>query len=171
MADIERVPKHGRQWTVEDLKAFNIGIDVVDESTFFGAAGTGAAVPSIDGVLDKNPNIPASIVESTKEPNQMEYEDHATRQFFQLLGNLNAGTADDTKYADEFGVFLLNLMNYNTGKREIHTKKEIGYISCGEQKSTLVDVCMTDMEPVEDYVRFLQVNKVCQSWNLAFLER
>ncbi|TFK58288.1 hypothetical protein BDN72DRAFT_966385 [Pluteus cervinus] len=159
MADIERAPKYGFEWTVDDLKAYNIGIDVVDESTFFGAAGSGAAVPSIDGVLDKNPNIPASIVENTKEPEQMEYEDHATRQFFQFLGNLNAGTADDTKYADEFGVFLLNLMNYNTEGREIHTKKEIEYISCGEQKKALVDVCMTDMQPVEDYVRFLQVNK------------
>ena len=63
--------------------------------------------------------------------------------------------------ADEFAVFLLNLVNFNKEQtREIHAKKEIDYVCAGKEVKAPVDIYVIDTVPVEDYIRFIQVNRV-----------
>ena len=152
MANIIRSAKSGGDWTDNELQAFNISIINVDTTAFFGQA----VLPptTVSPVILNNIDMPADA-------------NKAEKKFFKLL--------EDTLYTeeshvDDFAACLLELLDYDTGLRVIHSRKELGFNMCGEHVAAKPDVCVMDRTGRGACVLLVQdkVRSVHCCWNRIY---
>ncbi|KAJ2681997.1 hypothetical protein IWW39_006168, partial [Coemansia spiralis] len=117
MASILRNAKAGSDWTINELRAYNINVVNVDESEFFGR--------SIDDTI----NVP-----------QVVFDDNS--YFARYLDLAMALHESEESAVDDFAVELFNILGYRTGGRIIRTRKDISLFMCGEWTKAKTDVCI-----------------------------
>jgi hypothetical protein len=145
MANITRSARSGSGWSVNELLAFNIRIDIetVDAATFFGNANL--PLPSVSPVILNHVRMSAGPLTKTDW------------QFFQYLRH--ASTGEEAR-VDDFAPFILRLLGYDDSERLIIQRPELPFIMSGERVSTKPDICVTT---ARDYVPLVQEDTVSKS--------
>lgn len=159
MANLIRSAKSGSKWGINELIAFNIGVNTVDMQTFFGF-----------------PNLPQTtvspvILNNLEEPLGPLHK--SEMDFFTYLEDAMTIHPEEESLVDDFAAFILRLMTFDEGRRVVHLRKELGLEMCGEHVDAKTDVCITERSPTtgvrflllvqEDNVRkcHLCVSKIC----------
>ena len=130
MANIIRSPKHGRDWTKNDLRAFNIEVVSENVATFF----ENADLPP--------PNISPSILAHETYPAAGLPTDD--RLFFDLLDEVMHPCPVEKSAVDDFAVHLLRLLGYAEPNRYFVTQKDIPLHMCSDYTYTKPNVCVVD---------------------------
>ena len=146
MANLTRIAKSGIDWSEHEFEAFNIGIQAVDATTFFGNPVLPPAPVTVSDVILNNIDRPANFTKT----------DH---QFFALLEDTSF-TGSEESLVDDFVAFLLDLMDYNNSERVIHCRKELGFVMCGQNVNAKPNVCMLDHPGLGRCVLVVQEDKV-----------
>ena len=141
MANIIRSPKHGRDWTKNDLRAYNIEVVSENVATFFG----NADLPP--------PNISPSILAHETYPAAGLPTDD--RLFFDLLYD---------SAVDDFAVHLLRLLGYAEPNRYFVTQKDIPLHMCSDFTYTKPDICVVD-QTSRSVRLLLQEDRRCMEGN------
>ena len=130
MANIIRSAKSGSDWGLNELVGFNISIVDQDAATFFGHPN-----------LPELPHISPVILENVRSPgaDRISKADH---HFFGYMED--AMIPESESLVDDFAVFLLQMMDYDTGSRILHTRKEMSFQMCGQNVSAKADICLVD---------------------------
>ena len=161
MANLIRSAKSGSHWGINELIAFNISVSTLDIPTFFG-------IPDLPQTT-VSPVILNSLEEPIGGPPLLKDE----LDFFSYLEDAMAIPPEEKSFVDDFAAFILRLMDYNSGRRLIHLRKELRFEMCGQRVDAKIDVCVTERSPTtgmrylllvqEDKVRkpHLSVSKIC----------
>ena len=130
MANIIRSPKHGSDWTENELRAYNIEVVPENVATFFG-----------------NPNLPPPTV----SPAILAHETYPAaglptddRLFFNLLEDAMTIPSGEESAVDDFAAHLLRLLGYAEPNRYIRTRADIPLFMCSDYTDTKTDVCVVD---------------------------
>ncbi|KAK2464807.1 hypothetical protein APHAL10511_003225 [Amanita phalloides] len=131
MANIIRTSKPGRDWTPNDLLAYNISVEYQDSQTFFGIANL--PQPHVDNEVLIAPDAAAT-----------QHDDP-----YILLRTMDLAIAippGEESAVDDFAVQLFRVLSY-TGRavgRVARTRKDLPFWVCGEQRHAKTDVCIMD---------------------------
>jgi hypothetical protein len=137
MANLPRSAKSGGDWTVNELRAYNIS--VVDQSVqeFFGIS---------EAEIAARP-LPVSQTLLTAE--SMPSRPPASKQEVQFFSLMLDAQANKPVHVDEFVAFLLDLLGYDelpeeneTILRVIRSHTEMGFLMCGMDVSATPDVAV-----------------------------
>ncbi|KAJ6465488.1 hypothetical protein C8R47DRAFT_1235714, partial [Mycena vitilis] len=126
MADIHRSAKSGKQWTQNEIDAYNIHLSSQDATAFFGTT-----------------QLPATTVDSeilTVQDADAAVSDTA----WDLLSLVGCCHAKESSVID-FAVVLLHAVGYVHRPRTItRTRLDLRLVVCGENKVARSDVCIFD---------------------------
>ncbi|KAJ8456961.1 hypothetical protein ONZ45_g18512 [Pleurotus djamor] len=129
MALIIRSAKSGSSWTDNELIAFNITVVDTDIQTFFG----------IDQLPP--PGVSDVILQTEGMPDDEDLE-KVEWSFFALLEDAMSLTPGQESSVDDFARFLLELLGYDSGKRVIHSRRELNFTMCGQRVDAKTDICV-----------------------------
>jgi len=147
MANLIRSAKSGSDWTQNDLRAFNITIQRVDSTVFFGS-------PDLP-----QPAVSQVVLQNERKPNNVQL-DKPDRQFFSLLNAAERGFEESA--VDDFAVHVFRMMGYDdNGDRIIRTRKAIQLFMCGHKVVAQTDVCVME-ENLFQYL-LIQEDRVCRT--------
>ncbi|KAJ8496415.1 hypothetical protein ONZ45_g12479 [Pleurotus djamor] len=148
MASIIRSAKSGSSWTDNELIAFNITVVDTDIQTFFG----------IDQLPP--PGVSDVILQTEGMPDDEDLE-KVEWSFFALLEDAMSLTPGQESSVDDFARFLLELLGYDSGKRVIHSRRELNFTMCGQRVDAKTDICvMRRIGLGAQYVLLVQEDKV-----------
>ncbi|KAJ6465496.1 hypothetical protein C8R47DRAFT_1154835 [Mycena vitilis] len=125
MADIHRSAKSGKQWTQNEIDAYNIHLSSQDATAFFGTT-----------------QLPATTVDSeilTVQDADAAVSDTA----WDLLSLVDRCHAKESSVID-FAVVLLHAVGYVHRPRITRTRLDLRLLVCGENKVARSDVCIFD---------------------------
>ncbi|KZP31648.1 hypothetical protein FIBSPDRAFT_775593 [Athelia psychrophila] len=129
MANLLRSAKSGNDWTVNELVAYNITVQLQDVTTFFGV--NPLAQPTV-----------AQEVLTKLDANDMTHDDN-----YQLLRYMDLAKdriPEEESAVDDFAVQLLTVLGYRLRRRAIRRRANIPLTICGTQCRTITDVCIVD---------------------------
>lgn len=129
MANIIRSAKSGSDWTVNELDAYNIRVQLENTGTFFG--GQGLPPPEID----------AEIL-TTQDAEDMVSDHNA--ELINLLDLAMKPAPAEESAVDDFAVELFKALGYVKRHRIARTRKDIPFLICGEWRHAKTDVCLVD---------------------------
>ncbi|KAH8831918.1 hypothetical protein DL96DRAFT_1667921 [Flagelloscypha sp. PMI_526] len=145
MAGLNRTAKSGSDWTSSELLAFNISIEDVDVSTFFG--------------IDQLPKVTISsiVLDNDRKPEHPISKD--ARLFFYYLDRANIR---EKAAVNDFALYLLKLLDFDDEERAIVMRKELTFDMCGNRVYAKPDLCvMRDYELVlmvqEEKVSYIEM--------------
>jgi hypothetical protein len=129
MSQLIRSAKSASDWTVNELRAYNITIVYQDTATFF-----------------ETPNLPLPAIHegvlTAPDPNDAVEDD-----VYQLLKHMDLAMSRspaEESAVDDFAVVLLRALGYTRRGRVLRTRKDIPLIICGENRHAQTDVCILD---------------------------
>src|SRR6266702_724987 len=131
MANLIRNAKSGRDWTINDLTAYNISIVRQNTATFFGQA-----------ALPPPPHHPDLLNRLTADE-MADEESYQVVRYMDLAMSLIPG---EESAVDDFTMQLLRVMGY-AGRalgRDLRSRKDIPLFICGEWRHAETDVCVMD---------------------------
>jgi len=131
MANIIRNAKSGRDWTINDLNAYNISIVRQNSAMFFGQA----ALPPPPHHLDLLNRLTAD-----------EMADEESYQVVRYMDLAMDPVPGEESAVHDFVMQLLRVMGY-TGRalrRDLRSRKDIPLFICGEWRHAKTDVCVMD---------------------------
>jgi hypothetical protein len=139
MAKIIRNFKSGSDWTINELKAYNIEIrNNTDERDFFSQ--------NIDVDNVSLSELPRSVVECEN----LEYLDVNDRgyDFISYLGMATHPRETEESAVDDLAAELLRLLGYRGQGRVIRIHKDIDLFMCGNYTKAETDVCVLDKNKI-----------------------
>lgn len=138
MANLIRSPKSGSDWTRNELLGFRITIKDVDAASFFGTQHLPA--PSVSGRIlqDEGPDL-------NKEE----------QKFFQYLHMASSDSEESA--VDDFAKYVLALLDYDSGKRLLRSRKEMSFYMGGQKVDAKADLALVSGDY---YLLVVQENKV-----------
>lgn len=131
MANLVRNAKSGRDWTLNDLAAYNISVGRQDTATFFGQA----APPS--------PTHHPDLLNGLMADEMADEESYQVVRYMDLAMNPVPG---EESAVDDFTMQLLRVMGH-AGRalgRDLRSHKDIPLFICGEGRYAKTDVCVMD---------------------------
>jgi hypothetical protein len=134
MANIIRSAKSGSDWTINEIKAYNIVVTLhQDVATFFGHPIR--PQPSVHPVILNNENYPVGGIQDTND-----------RMFFYYLDEvMTAISPGEESAVNDFSANLLTMLQYNApDNRYIRQRKDIPFFICGTDLHATTDVCVID---------------------------
>lgn len=132
MANIVRSAKSGSDWTINELKAYNIVVTLWDVATFFG--NPILPQPPVHQVILDNERYPVGGIEDTHD-----------RMFFYYLDEAMAIPPGEESAVGDFSANLLTMLQYNVPhNRYIRQRKDIPFFICGTDLHAKTDVCVMD---------------------------
>jgi hypothetical protein len=133
MAKIIRNYKQGNEWTINELKAYNIEIrNNTDERDFFSQ--------NIDVNNVSLSELPRSVIEC-------EYLDVNDRGY-DFISYLEMATHTGENAVNDLVVELLRLLEYRGQGRVIRIHKDIDLFMCGNYTKAEIDVCVLDKNKI-----------------------
>src|SRR6266404_4047022 len=132
MANLIRTPKSGSDWTLNDLLAYNIRVVFQDSATFFGVQNL--TLPQVD---DSILNV-REVADA---------QDDDTFEFLQTMEAAMNPEPNEESALDVFALILFRILRYaNMGSRRFsRTRKNLHFMSCGEERIAKTDVCIMDI--------------------------
>lgn len=143
MANLIRNAKSGRDWTINDLTAYNITILRQNTATFFGQA-----------ALPPPPHHPDLL-------NRLTADEMADEESYQVVRYMDLAmdpVPGEESAVDDFAMQLLRVMGY-AGRalgRDLRSRKYIPLFICGEWRNAKTDVCVMD---TNGYLLLVQADK------------
>jgi hypothetical protein len=137
MANIIRRAKPGREWTSNELQAYNITIQVQDAQTFFG----------------QPPTQPSVHPDLTSYESAVDMQDKDSRYAIRYMDiAMNPRPGEESAVAD-FTMHILKILDYesasgHTGDRILRTRKDIPLLMCGAWTYAKTDVCLLDEQQI-----------------------
>ncbi|KAF8881159.1 hypothetical protein CPB84DRAFT_1735260 [Gymnopilus junonius] len=125
VANIILSAKSGRDWTVNELRAFNIQLKTIDAATFFGQALL--PVPQVSHVVLSNEKRPTGVLNKTD------------RLFFRHMQDARNG---EESLVNDFAAFILCMFGYDDPDGVIHQRKELSFIMRGSLVEAKPNVCV-----------------------------
>ncbi|KAH9050758.1 hypothetical protein EDB84DRAFT_1259073 [Lactarius hengduanensis] len=146
MAELIRNAKSARDWTRNELAAYNIAVEYQDATTFFGTHD-----------LPQPATVNPAVLTDTGP------DDAADDSVYELLRTMDLAMSPapaEESAVDDFVVLLLRALRYNTRGRVLRTRKDIPLVICGENRYAKTDVCIIDQNEIlllvqEDKRRFM----------------
>ncbi|THV04066.1 hypothetical protein K435DRAFT_714828, partial [Dendrothele bispora CBS 962.96] len=142
MAHLIRSAKSGSDWTLNELRAYNIYLHRQDHLTFFGVA----ALP--------RPNVDPELI------NNADATDMAESQNAELITLLDLAMSHRSgeNAVGDFVVQLFRTMGYVHRERVARSRKDLTLQICGELRHARTDVCLVDRAN-NDIVLLVQEDK------------
>ncbi|KAH9005166.1 hypothetical protein EDB86DRAFT_2825476 [Lactarius hatsudake] len=134
MAELIRNAKSARDWTRNELAAYNIAVEYQDAATFFGTHD-----------LPQPATVNPAVLTDT-DP-----DDAADDDVYELLRTMDLAMSPapaEESAVDDFVVLLLRALRYNTRGRVLRTRKDIPLVICGENRYAKTDVCIVDQNEI-----------------------
>lgn len=131
MATITRSAKSGSDWTLNELEAYHIDVQLENMETFFGI--DQLPPPTISQAVLIHEFPPAAVL-----PNKQD------RLFFGLLQDAMTTAPGEESAVDDFAAHLLSMLDYDSPGRHIRQHKDIPFFICGTASHTKTDVCVVD---------------------------
>lgn len=89
---------------------------------------------------------------------------NSTWTFFAYLEDAMQFSPDEESVVDDFAVFLLKMLEYDVGRRVIHTRKDMPFYMCGMKVDAKADVTILKRTgPLVQYVLLVEEDKSYQS--------
>lgn len=130
MAHIPRVPKSGREWTANELAAYNIRVELQDAATFFGV-----------------PRLPAPVVTPEEILVAHDVDETTTDDGYTFIRTMDLAMSiapHEESAVDDFAVALFRACGYSRKGRVVRTRKKIPFLICGQNRHVETDVCIMD---------------------------
>ncbi|KZP02904.1 hypothetical protein FIBSPDRAFT_808267 [Athelia psychrophila] len=141
MANLLRSAKSGNDWTLKELVAYNITVQLQDATTFFGVN----PLPQ--------PTVAQEVL-TTRDADDMAHGDN-----YRLLRYMDLAMnpiPDEESAVVDFAVRLLEVLGYASRTRLTRTRADILLTICGPQCHTKTDVCIVDED---DFLLVVQEDK------------
>ena len=128
MANLIRSAKSGNNWTLNDLRAYNI--QVVEQSLveFFNQ--------------DQLPPVPPSVRHFCETTDRALAPDDDTYKLLYCLDLAHNHKVGQEAAVDNFAARLLETLGYASGRRVIITQQTLPFIICGTQRSAQTHICI-----------------------------
>ncbi|KAI9462863.1 hypothetical protein BJY52DRAFT_1255659 [Lactarius psammicola] len=131
MAQLLRTPKSGRDWTANELWAYNITVVPQSKELFF-------------GTIDFPDPTEQSLEGFTAAETRQDVADKRTKQLLHYL-NLATGPKIGQEAAiDNFAAELLKGLEYEDENRIVFIRHAIPFLICGVNSVAQTDVCILD---------------------------
>ncbi|RPD76821.1 hypothetical protein L226DRAFT_559068 [Lentinus tigrinus ALCF2SS1-7] len=129
MANLLRAAKSGKDWTQNELEAYNISIELKDVQTFF----------QVDSL--PTPSVDPELL-TTLDADDMVADRNA--ELINLLDLAMKPAPSGESAGVDFAVQLFELLGYAKRSRVARTRKNIPLFVCGEWRDTKSDICLVD---------------------------
>ena len=129
MTSLNRISKSGSDWSIHDLDAYNIKIQLEDRATFFGDSNL--PLPMID----------EELLTTLKAEDML--SDH-NAEIIHLLDLAMCHVSAGESAVNDFTVGLLRQLNYVKRNRIAHTQMNIPFLVAREWRDTINDICLLD---------------------------
>jgi len=126
-----RSAKSGNEWTIDDLRAYNITIETQDFGTFFGQP-----LPTLE---------PSELLTKQSADEIENAEDYQVIRFMDLA--MDRVPNEESKVA-QFTDKLLGVLGYETLAKSVITPQEMPLFICGASRHVTADVCITDTSEI-----------------------
>jgi hypothetical protein len=146
MANITRRAKSGNDWTVAELKAYNITVVSHDAQTFFGVHPL--PEPQVDAEVLNVPTADAMA-------------NDANYRLLRCMDRAMNRVPAQESSVDDFSVTLLRSLGYETRGRIIHTRLDINLLVRGETRYAKAGVCIEDDTKI---LLLVQEDKRCEGF-------
>ena len=148
MANLIRSAKSGSDWSYNDLLTYNISVQSVTGTQFFGVS-----LSEVVPVMDEE--FASFNCDSGEKPT-------GPKRVRNLVRNMESATKTGNESAvDEFAYNLLVTMDYDKGERMVHMRVPIQLEVCGVSKMAQTDVCVMR----DDLSVLLMVQEDKTVWN------
>lgn len=131
MADRERLPKSGNEWTFEDLQAYNITIKEDDFGTFFGQP-----VPILS---------PSELLQKENASDMDNLENHRVMTYMYLAMDR---VPNEESAVIPFLEILFSALEYETLAKSVILFQQMPFFGCGESRNATADLCIADASEV-----------------------
>jgi hypothetical protein len=131
MANLDRSPKSGNEWTVDDLRSYNVTIEPQDFGTFFGQ-------PS-------PPLQPSELLTKQRADEMTSVENYRVISLMDLA--MNRVPNEESKVA-EFMEKLLAALEYDSLAKSVVLQQQMPLFICGESRHATADVCIVDISGI-----------------------
>jgi hypothetical protein len=131
MTSLERSPKSGNDWSVEDLRAYNITIETQDFGSFFGQPW-----PSLQ---------PSELLTKKKAEEVTSVENYRVISLMDLA--MNRVPNEESKVA-QFTEKLLTALEYESLTKSVVLQQQIPLFICGQSRHATTDVCIMDTSEI-----------------------
>lgn len=131
MTSLERSPKSGNDWSVEDLRAYNIAIETQDFGSFFGQPW-----PSLQ---------PSELLTKKKAEEMTSVENYRVISLMDLA--MNRVPNEESKVA-QFTEKLLTALEYESLTKSVVLQQQIPLFICGQSRHATTDVCIMDTSEI-----------------------
>ena len=131
MADYDRLPKSGNEWTSEDLHAYNITIREENFRTFFGQP---IPIPPPSELLQK---------ENTSDMNTLEN--------YRIMTHMDLAmdrVPNEESAVIPFLEILFSALEYETLTKSVILSQQMPFFVCRESRNATADLCITDASEV-----------------------
>lgn len=130
--------KSAKDWTSNDLLAYNIVIEVQDATTFFRGQG-----PSSQSLLNHDSHHAfLSNVSATDIVDDGWF--HVVRYMDMVMSPISAG--EDSSVVVDFTKELLRMLGYHNRRMVLRSRKDLPLYVCGQWMHGTADVCVVDTE-------------------------
>jgi hypothetical protein len=123
--------KPGSEWTINDLRAYNITVTPQNVETFFG-------IPTLP-----QPSVHQVILDNKEYPPDGINDKDDRKFFFYLKAALSIAPGEESA-VDDFTAHLLSLLRYEVANRFIRQRKDIFFFVCGGTTQAKTDLCVVD---------------------------
>lgn len=131
MADKERTPKSGNEWTSEDLQAYNITIREDDFGTFFGQP-----VPVLS---------PSELLQKENASDMDTLENNRVMTYMYLAMDR---VPNEESAVIPFLEKLFLALEYETLAKSVILSQQMPFFACRASRNSTADLCITDMSEV-----------------------